>query len=308
VHPNFSLPFDVHTDASKFQLGAVISQQAKPIAFYSRKLTDAQQRYTIIELELLSIVETLREYCTILLGRLINVYTDHKNLSFNNFTSDQVRRWRLIIEEYGPRIVYLPGSNNIIADALSRLPTNDTTSQDNTSSSIEHIFMSDEFFPLAFKTIATAQQQDTRLQNKLLTNASYEQRIICQNNIIYHENKMVIPQSLQHHILDWYHTFLLHPGTTRMFETVHQHFTWSKLFDDITTLVQHQPHPWNTVAVDLIGPWTIPQQKRNTILSSPVHLLVLSMIDPDTYWTELAVLPSKKSQIVAQTFDYKWLS
>jgi hypothetical protein len=71
--------------------------------------------------------------------------------------------------------------------------------------------------------------------------------------------------------------------------------------------VQHHPHPWNTVAVDLIGPWTIPQQ-HNTIPSSPVHLLVLSMIDPDTYWTELAVIPAKTSQIVAQTFDYKWLS
>jgi hypothetical protein len=214
VYPNFSLPFDVYTNASKFQLGAVISQQTKPIAFYSCKLMDAQQRYTIIELELLSIVKTLREYRTILLGRLINMYTDHKNLSFDNFTSDRVRRWRLIIEEYGPCIVYLPGSNNIIADALSCLPTSNTTSQNNTSSSIEHIFMSDEFFTLAFETIATAQQQDTCLQNKLLTNASYEQHIIRQNAIIYHDNKMVIPQSLQSHILDWYHTFLLHPGTT----------------------------------------------------------------------------------------------
>jgi hypothetical protein len=136
------------------------------------------------------------------------MYTDHKNLSFDNFTSDRVRHWRLIIEEYGPRIVYLPGSNNIIADALSCLPTSDTTSQNNTSSSIEHIFMSDEFFPLAFETIATAQQQDTCLQNKLLTNASYEQHIIRQNAIIYHDNKMVIPQSLQSHILDWYQGIL----------------------------------------------------------------------------------------------------
>jgi hypothetical protein len=72
-YPDFQKPFDVYTDASKYQLGAVISQDDKPIAFYSRKLTDTQTRYTVGELELLSIVETLREFRTIILGRQITL-------------------------------------------------------------------------------------------------------------------------------------------------------------------------------------------------------------------------------------------
>ena len=60
AYPDFNKPFDVHTDSSKVQLGAVISQDNKPIAFYSRKLSDAQTRYTITEHKLLSIVETLK--------------------------------------------------------------------------------------------------------------------------------------------------------------------------------------------------------------------------------------------------------
>ena len=49
AYPNFSEPFEIHTDASHTQLGAVISQRGKPIAFYSRKLNPAQTRYTTTE-------------------------------------------------------------------------------------------------------------------------------------------------------------------------------------------------------------------------------------------------------------------
>ena len=53
-------------DASDLQLGAVISQNGKPIAFYSRKLNPAQTRYTTTKKELLAIVETLKEFKNIL--------------------------------------------------------------------------------------------------------------------------------------------------------------------------------------------------------------------------------------------------
>ena len=87
MYPNFSLPFDIHTDASHTQLGAVILQKGLHLAFYSRKLTTAQTCYTTTEQELLSIVETLKEFCNILLGHKINVYTDHKNLTYVNFNT-----------------------------------------------------------------------------------------------------------------------------------------------------------------------------------------------------------------------------
>jgi RNase H-like domain found in reverse transcriptase/Reverse transcriptase (RNA-dependent DNA polymerase) len=61
-HPNFNKPFEIHTDASKYQLGAVILQDSKPIAFYSRKLSKAQLNYTTTERKLLAIVKTLKEF------------------------------------------------------------------------------------------------------------------------------------------------------------------------------------------------------------------------------------------------------
>ena len=64
AYPNFSKKFVIHTDASDLQLGSVISQENRPIAFYSRKLNSAQRRYTTTEKELLSIVEILKEFKT----------------------------------------------------------------------------------------------------------------------------------------------------------------------------------------------------------------------------------------------------
>jgi hypothetical protein len=61
-YPDFNKPFHIHTDASHYQLGAVISQDNYPIAFYSHKLQLAQIRYTTTERELLLIIKTLKEF------------------------------------------------------------------------------------------------------------------------------------------------------------------------------------------------------------------------------------------------------
>ena len=120
-YPDFDKLFDIHTDASDLQLGAVISQNNKPITFYSRKLNPAQTRYTKTEKELLAIIETLKEFKNILLGQKINVFTDHKNLTYKTHNSARVMRWRLLIEEFGPTLHYLPGNKNVVADCVSCL-------------------------------------------------------------------------------------------------------------------------------------------------------------------------------------------
>ena len=67
-YPNFNEPFEIHTDASKVQIGSVINQEGKLIAFYSRKHNPSQVNYTTTERELLSIEKTLTEFRNSLLG------------------------------------------------------------------------------------------------------------------------------------------------------------------------------------------------------------------------------------------------
>jgi hypothetical protein len=103
AYPDFLKPFEIYMDASSTQLGAVITQDNRPIAFFSRKLSKTQQQYSVTKIELLAIVETLKEFKGMLgvWGRDIKVYTDHKNLTRDalGLTSDRVNRWRLLLEE-----------------------------------------------------------------------------------------------------------------------------------------------------------------------------------------------------------------
>jgi len=122
AYPNFNEPFQICADASHHQLGAVASQERKPMAFCAHKLNPAQTRCTTAERELPSTAESLKECrnLNMLLGQQIEVFTDHKNLVHKHFNTERVVPWRLLLEEFGPKLTHAKGANNIVADALSR--------------------------------------------------------------------------------------------------------------------------------------------------------------------------------------------
>jgi RNase H-like domain found in reverse transcriptase len=114
AYPDFDTPFHIYTDTSDHQLGAVIIQDNKTIPFYSRKLNTAQRRYTTTERELLSTIETCKEYKNILQSYPIIVYTDHKNNTFNGPKApDRDLRGLLLLKENGVNFEYLPGKKNV---------------------------------------------------------------------------------------------------------------------------------------------------------------------------------------------------
>ena len=124
-YPDFKLTFIFHTATSDKKLVAVISQNNKLIAFFSRILSKPHNNYTITEKELIAIVECLKQLRWILFGYEINVFTDHNTLVYSPNLSDsqRVMCWQLIIEEFGPNIQHISGVDNIVSDTLSRLPS-----------------------------------------------------------------------------------------------------------------------------------------------------------------------------------------
>ena len=67
-------------------------------------------------------------------GQEIKIFTDHKNFITDALgtASDRVYRWRLLLEEFAPEIVYIKGINNTVADAISRLDYTPTTKSEDT--------------------------------------------------------------------------------------------------------------------------------------------------------------------------------
>ena len=122
-----SLPLDIFsivTNASGLGVGGVLQvwqgDRWEAAAFYSRQLQGAEQRYSTTELEALALVSTITHFAYYLHGRKFKVLTDHKQL-VQLTTSDRLnprliyklQRWLVTVE-------YLPGSENTMADTLSR--------------------------------------------------------------------------------------------------------------------------------------------------------------------------------------------
>jgi hypothetical protein len=147
----------------------------------------------------------------------------------------------LIVEEFGPNIVYLPGKCNIIADALSRLPK--LNEPHDKSPFLEEIFTLDEqleAFPITFDVISKGQLTDNKIQQCITNNdPDFETRTIQQAPLVYFKGKIAIPTNLHSHVLTWYHENLLHPGGDQMFQTISQHFTWPSLCTQVEHFVKH---------------------------------------------------------------------
>lgn len=138
-HPDYSKPFELTTDASSSALGAVLSQNGRPITMISRTLSQTEENYATNERELLAIVWSLQSLRHYLYGvKDIKIFTDHQPLIFaisDKNPNTKMKRWRAFIEEFSPQFFYKPGNENRVADALSRQFIN-TLSLDNGSTSI----------------------------------------------------------------------------------------------------------------------------------------------------------------------------
>ena len=132
IMPDYEKEFHIWPDASQYAVGGVLTQKKEeshqPIAFYSSKLSPAEQKYSTTERELYAMLLCLRKFRCYVEGREIKIHTDHRPLTWAKGLKDPKPRiwsWLEEIEYFLPQIEYVPGERQP-ADALSRLNQDET--------------------------------------------------------------------------------------------------------------------------------------------------------------------------------------
>lgn len=128
IHPNYDKPFILQCDASLHGVGAVLAQCddsgcERPIAFMSKKLNKAQRNYTVTELECMAVVLAIKKFRMYIDGHSFKVVTDHSSLRWLMNQSDlsgRLARWAIKLQGYSFEIEHRKGTENVVADALSR--------------------------------------------------------------------------------------------------------------------------------------------------------------------------------------------
>jgi cleavage and polyadenylation specificity factor subunit 1 len=129
-------PIRVYTDASEYGIGAYLCQVQEdgveiPIEFISKTLTKAERKWSTYEKEAFAIFYALRKWEYYLRDIKFTIFTDHKNLTFLAADPNaKVMRWRMAVQDYDFDIAYIPGEDNIVADAFSRLCAKHTPEED----------------------------------------------------------------------------------------------------------------------------------------------------------------------------------
>jgi len=137
IAPDWTLPFELMCDASNYTLGAVLGQRVNKvfhvIYYASRTLNDAQINYATTEKEFLAVVFAFDKFRSYLLGSKTTIWTDHaaiKYLMNKHDAKPRLIRWILLLQEFDVEIKDRKGSDNQMADHLSRLEPNEEIEED----------------------------------------------------------------------------------------------------------------------------------------------------------------------------------
>ena len=135
--------FILHTDGSLKAVGAALFQRKSDdskelcaIGYFSKTLSESQQKWSATHIELFAMISALRFFKSTIYGNHTRILSDHKPLTFllkHNKTHDNLVRWVVELQSYNISIEYIKGSTNVVADCLSRAENREVQFQDDTA-------------------------------------------------------------------------------------------------------------------------------------------------------------------------------
>lgn len=317
AHPKLDAPLALVVDASQTAIGAALQQWVdeawQPLAYYSHKLSPAQQKWSAYDRELLAIYQAIKYFRPQIEAREFVVYTDHKPLTFafqknsNNCSPRQYSQLEFI-SQFCTDIRHISGINNVVADCLSRV------------ASISQ--------PVDMLALARAQQEDPELQAllqddttalrlQLVDMPGENMQLYC--DLLHGRARPFVPVAFRRLVFEALHN-LCHPGARSTFKLVAQRFVWPSMEKDCREWtrtcqrcqlckVSRHVHPpigdfpdasarFAHVHIDVVGPLPPSDGQR----------YLLTMIDRYTRWPEAVPTDNISAETLAIAFTSTWIA
>lgn len=307
THPDFSIPFQIHSDASRSGLGGMLVQNVdgvdKVIAYSSRSLSDLEKKFSTIELECLGVLFNIEHFRQFVDGTKFTVYCDAASLKWiNNFKDPhgRIARWLLRIQQFDFEVIHKKGKDNVVPDALSRccivnLPL--------TLSDFENRQPCDKFC-------------QTVVGSLLKKDGKYGDKFKLFQNVLFKLSRSnrwvpVVPVDLRERVLSFNHDQVFHPGIFKTYRRIMTNFYWPGCYKEVCSWIKRckfcgcfkprhskpvgllhshvTSRPNQILALDFSGPYPI---------SSLGNRYVLLGVDIFTGWVEAKAFPRMNGKIV----------
>ena len=290
-------PVVVEVDASPVGVGCVLMQKLngieKPVYFASKKLSAAELKYSQLDKEALALVYAVSKFKYFLLGRKFVIRTDHKPLLglFGRTklvpvnANARIQRWALLLSQFDYDLCFKAGKDNVVADALSRLPLSDSDLDSTTPVEYVHMVQALDDKNLSFDSIKSLSKSDPVLK-KVISCVKYgwindplisdfskvKDNLTLYEDVLLYRNRVIIPSEMRSLVLEQLHVG--HNGICAMKAEARNWVWWPKLDQDINEVTKscnicfknyqtpkasvlswpETGKPWDRVHIDYAGP------------------------------------------------------
>nr|VZI05896.1 unnamed protein product [Spirometra erinaceieuropaei] len=328
THPAPEAPLSLMVDASTVAVGAVLQQHinnsTRPLAFFSKKLSPAETRYSTFGRELLAIYLAVKNFRHFLEGRDFTIFTDHKPLTFAIRSHSDKYSPREIshldyISQFTTDIRHIDGPKNEVADMLSR----PSLSSLQLSHGIDLCAMAAEQQRVGCpgdesqRVGCPGDESVSGLQLKDVPLTTGSGTILCDVSTPFH--RPFVPASMPRAVFQTLHG-LSHPGIRASQKPLAERFVWPGMNKDVKAwarsclscqrnkVQRHNKSPSGTfpsadarfshVHLDVVGP--LPPSNGFTYL--------LTCVDRYTRWAEAIPLPNVQAETIVKAFVSRWVA